>query len=134
MLFFNLPVQLAPPRNAKEANRRSPPPSNPNAPAPRRVDDKRGASVPMSRIAPRHRDKVAGSVFASDFIGPLDLRPVMVKRFKTGSADNVDYLRSKKARAIALGEAHRELCNEPITQRVGLADMARSNPTWNGEP
>jgi hypothetical protein len=88
----------------------------------------------MSRIAPRHRDKVAGSVFASDFIGPLDLRPVMVKRFKTGSADNVDYLRSKKARAIALGEAHRELCNEPITQRVGLADMARSNPTWNGEP
>jgi hypothetical protein len=124
MLFASLPIQLAPARTAKEANRRIAPASDPKTIAPRKVYVEPVQAVPLSRIAPRNRHKVVNAIFLqSEFIGPIDLR--MVRRFDAGKADNANYLHSKKARAIPLGEAQRELCGEPVMQRVGLLGIAR---------
>jgi hypothetical protein len=125
MLFSNLPIQLAPPRDAKEANRRIAPASNPKAVAPRKVYVAPVQAIPLSRIAPRNRHNLTAPLYSTvEFIGPLDLRPFMVRRFKAGNAENINHLQIRKARAIPLGEAARELCGEPEMLRVGLLDIA----------
>lgn len=46
-----------------------------------------------------------------------------VVRFKPGKAENCDGLTKKRARAIGMFEGWREVINEPVRQRVGLAGM-----------
>lgn len=69
------------------------------------------------------------------FIGPLDLRPIMVKRFRngvrygrrlaTGKAQGCDELQRKKGKALPAGTWLAESV-EPVRQRVGLAGMQYS--------
>lgn len=48
---------------------------------------------------------------------------LMVRRFAPGKAEGVDELTKKRARAIGMFEGWREVVNEPVRQRVGLAGM-----------
>ena len=47
-------------------------------------------------------------------------------KFRAGKAQGCDELTKKRARAVGMFEGWREVVNEPVRQRVGLAGMAAS--------
>lgn len=47
-------------------------------------------------------------------------------KYRAGKAQGSDELTKKRARAIGMFEGWREVVNEPVRQRVGLAGMAAS--------
>lgn len=53
----------------------------------------------------------------------VEVDGVMVRRFSAGKAEGCDELTKKRARAIGMFEGWREVVNEPVRQRVGLAGM-----------
>lgn len=86
----------------------------------RKVTNGSGKLVSVPRAA--HPLPVEDS--GADFIGPVDLRPFMVRKFKAGKAKNSDYLTRKRGGAVGMVEGWREIAETPIRQRVGLAGMA----------
>ena len=47
-------------------------------------------------------------------------------KYRAGKAQGSDELTKKRARAVGMFEGWREVVNEPVRQRVGLAGMAAS--------
>ena len=47
-------------------------------------------------------------------------------KYRAGRAQGYDELTKKRARAVGMFEGWREVVNEPVRQRVGLAGMAAS--------
>ena len=125
-LFFNLPVQLSPALETKQANARyhnsvqslglpGPKGLRPRyAPIPRPQ-----AAVPVERVSILKRHKLEGPIYAKDFIGPLDLRRESVKRFDAGMAQDADYFKGKTARALKLGEVAREMAGTVDPVQIG---------------
>lgn len=115
-LFFNLPTQHAPARDAKQANARH---------------RAAIAALGLETDPTRRPHYVAPSdPVAVEFIGPLDLRPIMVRRWSTGDKFNgrklsgrvegASYFTSKTARALRLGEATREMTGTVDPTQIGI--------------
>ena len=139
-LFFNLPVQLSPALETKQANARyhnsvqalglpGPKGLRPRyAPIPRPQ-----AAVPLERVKAFDRGNVKGAehlIVALPFIGPLDLRNESVRRFDdgdkfngrklTGKVEGATYFTSKTARALRLGEVAREMAGAVDPTQIGI--------------
>ena len=139
-LFFNLPVQLSPALETKQANARyhnsvqslglpGPKGLRPRyAPIPRPQ-----AAVPVERVSILKRHKLEGPIYAKEFIGPLDLRNEKVRRFDdgdkfngrklTGKVEGATYFTSKTARALRLGEVAREMAGTVDPVQIGIGGV-----------
>ena len=115
-LFFNLPVQLSPALETKQANARY-------------HNSVQALGLPGPKgLRPRYAPIPAPAV--PEFIGPLDLRTVMVRRWSkgdkfngrklTGKVEGATYFTSKTARALKLGEVAREMAGTVDPTQIGI--------------
>ena len=118
-LFPHLPVQMSPALETKQANARY-------------HNSVQSLGLPGPKgLRPRYAPIPAPAV--PEFIGPLDLRTVMVRRWSkgdkfngrklSGKAENVDCFKGKTARALRLGEAAREMAGTVDPVQIGIGGV-----------